>query len=251
MKTESGLCGPWFTVCSRRRWRRGGRGPRSRDPQMRGGRGPVGARAPEKRSPAHLRAHLSCPAGPGARAPAAGAAASQGCSPAAATATVGRGAARTSRERGPLGAVRLAAASHPAPASPRPPPRPAPRLAPPSAPALAPPLTFAPPLAPAPPSPRLHPHPPQPRPCLGQTLRGGTVGNVENLREGSSPGVATLTPVFGKEGGSLSAALRSVAESHPTLLRLHGLQPARLLCPWESPGKKTGVGCHFLLQGSS
>jgi len=25
--------------------------------------------------------------------------------------------------------------------------------------------------------------------------------------------------------------------------------PTRLLCPWEFPGKKTGVGCHFLLQG--
>ena len=23
----------------------------------------------------------------------------------------------------------------------------------------------------------------------------------------------------------------------------------RLLCPWDSPGKSTGVGCHFLLQG--
>ena len=23
----------------------------------------------------------------------------------------------------------------------------------------------------------------------------------------------------------------------------------RLLCPWDSPGKYTGVGCHFLLQG--
>ena len=29
----------------------------------------------------------------------------------------------------------------------------------------------------------------------------------------------------------------------------HELKPARLLCPWDSPGKKTGVGCHFLLQG--
>ena len=29
----------------------------------------------------------------------------------------------------------------------------------------------------------------------------------------------------------------------------HGLQPTRLLCPWDSPGKNTGVGCHFLLQG--
>ena len=27
----------------------------------------------------------------------------------------------------------------------------------------------------------------------------------------------------------------------------HGLQPTRLLCPWNSPGKNTGVGCHFLL----
>ena len=25
-------------------------------------------------------------------------------------------------------------------------------------------------------------------------------------------------------------------------------QPNRLLCPWDSPGKNTGVGCHFLLQ---
>ena len=25
-------------------------------------------------------------------------------------------------------------------------------------------------------------------------------------------------------------------------------QPTRLLCSWDSPGKNTGVGCHFLLQ---
>ena len=25
----------------------------------------------------------------------------------------------------------------------------------------------------------------------------------------------------------------------------------KLFCPWDSPGKNTGVGCHFLLQGSS
>ena len=25
-------------------------------------------------------------------------------------------------------------------------------------------------------------------------------------------------------------------------------QPTRLHCPWDSPGKNTGVGCHFLLQ---
>ena len=35
----------------------------------------------------------------------------------------------------------------------------------------------------------------------------------------------------------------------PNLLQPHGLWPARLLCPWDSPGKDTGMGCHFLLQG--
>ena len=48
-------------------------------------------------------------------------------------------------------------------------------------------------------------------------------------------------------------------EPHPTCVlscsvasdsvRPHGLQPARLLCPWGFPGKNTGVGCHALLQG--
>ena len=28
----------------------------------------------------------------------------------------------------------------------------------------------------------------------------------------------------------------------------HRWQPNGLLCPWDSPGKNTGVGCHFLLQ---
>ena len=35
----------------------------------------------------------------------------------------------------------------------------------------------------------------------------------------------------------------------PESLQPYGLQPANLLCPWSSPGKNTGVGCHFLLQG--
>ena len=28
----------------------------------------------------------------------------------------------------------------------------------------------------------------------------------------------------------------------------HRQQPTRLCCPWDSSGKNTGVGCHFLLQ---
>ena len=35
----------------------------------------------------------------------------------------------------------------------------------------------------------------------------------------------------------------------PNSLWCHGLQPTRFLCPWDFPGKDTGVVCHFLLQG--
>ena len=31
-------------------------------------------------------------------------------------------------------------------------------------------------------------------------------------------------------------------------VRPHRWQPTRLPCPWDSPGKNTGVGCHLLLQ---
>ena len=46
--------------------------------------------------------------------------------------------------------------------------------------------------------------------------------------------------------------LVSVSVSHsvmPDSLRPHGLQSSRLLCPRDSPGKNTRVGCHALLQG--
>ena len=36
----------------------------------------------------------------------------------------------------------------------------------------------------------------------------------------------------------------------PDSLWPHGLLPTRLLCRWDFPGKSTGVGCHFLLQGN-
>ena len=39
-------------------------------------------------------------------------------------------------------------------------------------------------------------------------------------------------------------------QSCPTLIdvRPHRQQPTRLRDPWDSPGKNTGVGCHFFLQ---
>ena len=35
----------------------------------------------------------------------------------------------------------------------------------------------------------------------------------------------------------------------PNSLQPYGLQPIRFLCPWDSPGKNTGVGCHAILWG--
>ena len=49
----------------------------------------------------------------------------------------------------------------------------------------------------------------------------------------------------------LSACTRVL--SHLKCVRLCGpsLEPSRLLCPWDSPGQNTGLGCHALLQGIS
>ena len=44
-----------------------------------------------------------------------------------------------------------------------------------------------------------------------------------------------------------AAAAAKLLQSCPTL-RPHRWQPTRLPHPWDSPGKNTGVGCHFLLQ---
>ena len=44
----------------------------------------------------------------------------------------------------------------------------------------------------------------------------------------------------------LLLSLLFCTESCPTLWNPHGL---KLLCPWDFPGKNTGVSCHFLLQG--
>ena len=53
------------------------------------------------------------------------------------------------------------------------------------------------------------------------------------------PGIATLLPKPGARAKSLSR-----------LTLTSGLQPPRLLCPWDSPGVNAAVGCHALLQES-
>ena len=47
---------------------------------------------------------------------------------------------------------------------------------------------------------------------------------------------------------SNAAAAAKLHQSCTDSVQPHSWQPARLLRPWDSPGKNTGVGCHFLLQ---
>ena len=62
-----------------------------------------------------------------------------------------------------------------------------------------------------------------------------------------TPPMTSLTHLLPKDKMSPNSVLRCSVMSDS--LRPHGLQPARLLCPWDSPGKNTGVGGHALLQG--
>ena len=48
---------------------------------------------------------------------------------------------------------------------------------------------------------------------------------------------------------TLASKLKVKSLSRVRLFAACGLQPTKLLHPWDSPGKNTGVGCHFLLQG--
>ena len=70
----------------------------------------------------------------------------------------------------------------------------------------------------------------------------------ENLRLGHQGAVSRVLFSVQSDQLSVLCCCCLVAESCLTLRR-HGLQPTRLLCPWDFPGKSTGVGCHFLLQG--
>ena len=63
------------------------------------------------------------------------------------------------------------------------------------------------------------------------------------------PSHCYLTKFPGTLDAAFSSSQRLVAQSCLDSLQAQGLWPARLLSPWNSPGKNTRVGCHFLLQG--
>ena len=47
---------------------------------------------------------------------------------------------------------------------------------------------------------------------------------------------------------SVGPAAAKSLQLRPDSVGPHRWQPTRLPCPWDSPGKNTGVGCHFFLQ---
>ena len=55
-------------------------------------------------------------------------------------------------------------------------------------------------------------------------------------------GLPFPSPMHKSEKWKWSRSVRSDSS------RPRGLQPTRLLCPWDFPGKSTGVGCHCLLR---
>ena len=68
----------------------------------------------------------------------------------------------------------------------------------------------------------------------------------ETLIKGSQTGGRSLTRA---EVYVMRHVCLGTSVSRVWLCATHELQSARLLCPWDSPGKNIGVGCQFLLQG--
>ena len=75
-------------------------------------------------------------------------------------------------------------------------------------------------------------------------LKKGLWVNLSPHKEATAPGPA---PSLKKDRSSEQLLLFSRSFMSDSL-RPHGLYLTRLPCPWDSPGKNTGVGCHFLLR---
>ena len=87
------------------------------------------------------------------------------------------------------------------------------------------------------------PHPGSYKPSGGEAASPTTRSSRGSGEEGGGAGWG--------EAGALCAEVcvrAQLLQSCPDSVQVHGLQPARLLCPWDSPGKNNGVGSHALLQ---
>ena len=85
-------------------------------------------------------------------------------------------------------------------------------------------------------------------PAPGRPADGGPSAPWWGPCESDPPGQAAprfLAPETLTDGESENGGLSVPSNS----LQAHGLQPTRLLCPWDYPDEKTDVGGRFLLQG--
>ena len=76
--------------------------------------------------------------------------------------------------------------------------------------------------------------------CQGspsKLIPAGKAQPIEGRKSGLISSWKSHPPTNGEEGGRVLPSITGL------------LQPVRLLCPWNSPGKNTGVVCHSLLQG--
>ena len=78
---------------------------------------------------------------------------------------------------------------------------------------------------------------------LGMSGPRGLLCHILSSVQGAS-GLCWLMEIW----SHVAAAAAKSLQSCPDPVRSHRWQPTRLPCPWDSPGKNTGVGCHFLLQ---
>ena len=75
----------------------------------------------------------------------------------------------------------------------------------------------------------------------GQSEKAGLNFNIQKTKIMASSPISSVQ--FSHSAAVAAKSLQSCLTLQP-----HRRQPTRLLCPWDSPGKNTGVGCHFLLQ---
>ena len=75
---------------------------------------------------------------------------------------------------------------------------------------------------------------------IGSSPPGSAVPGI--LRQEHWSGLPFPSPMHESEKWKWSRSVVSNPQRH------HGLQPSRLLHPWDFPGKSTGEGCHCLLQ---
>ena len=85
----------------------------------------------------------------------------------------------------------------------------------------------------------------------GSTTRGEKTVCLQFLLllEFSSSFPARALPSMGSSNSTHSEIQQDSLAFTRSTLRPCGLKPTRLRRPWDFPGKSTGVGCHFLLQG--